>query len=261
MSIVPFTIDGPRRIEMLLDVEPGRYYSDDALLHYLNTRTCPEPEVVNMMYRLIKPGDVVIDAGANIGFFTILMSKLVGENGSVIAIEPDGRNYALLTQHSSMNECRNVEYHMDAIGENGRPVFFTQMQENGQSGIYFPEGLPNHYSMRLRGLDGFIAGRRPSFMKIDIEGAEYEALRNCDTSIPFIVCELNKEALERADSSVEELRELMDVWGHQTFLLHPDGSFPAQIDIKQKLIVSRSNTNVLFCNRRNLVKAWSEVIV
>lgn len=50
----------------------------------------------NIMKNYIKEGDIVIDVGANIGYFTLLFSKLVGENGKVFAFEPESKNFELL---------------------------------------------------------------------------------------------------------------------------------------------------------------------
>src|SRR4051812_40379471 len=54
----------------------------------LRNGICYESELAWVMLRMLKPGDIAIDVGANIGFFTMLMAKLVGPTGHVIALEP-----------------------------------------------------------------------------------------------------------------------------------------------------------------------------
>src|SRR4029079_15787548 len=58
-----------------------------------------EPEVANVIKRFVKPGDVVVDAGASIGFFTCLMSKVVGGDGLVLAFEPNLESFENLERN------------------------------------------------------------------------------------------------------------------------------------------------------------------
>ena len=64
----------------------------------------------------IKPGDIVIDVGANIGYFTCLMSKLVGETGHVYSFEPELNNFKMLKMNVEENNCSNVTIEQKAIG-------------------------------------------------------------------------------------------------------------------------------------------------
>ncbi|MBU5574844.1 MAG: FkbM family methyltransferase [Candidatus Aenigmarchaeota archaeon] len=61
------------------------------------------------LYNDIKKGDIVIDAGAYIGLFTLYASKKVGKNGLVIAYEPDPENYKNLLENIKLNKCKNVK--------------------------------------------------------------------------------------------------------------------------------------------------------
>jgi len=67
-----------------------------------------EPAQVEAIASILKPGDVFVDIGANVGFYTILASKQVGEKGKVYAIEPLPRNLFLLSIHIKINRCSNV---------------------------------------------------------------------------------------------------------------------------------------------------------
>src|ERR1700687_6112219 len=67
-----------RKVELKMSLNSDSP-TDRELLHALRVCGCPEPEVSDVMARVCRPGDFVIDGGANIGFFTVLLSKLVGE--------------------------------------------------------------------------------------------------------------------------------------------------------------------------------------
>src|SRR5262245_48985503 len=67
-----------------------------------------EPEVCNIIGHFVKPGDLVVDAGASVGFFTVLLSHVVGPDGIVLSFEPEKRSNALLRQNVAVNELTNT---------------------------------------------------------------------------------------------------------------------------------------------------------
>jgi tRNA/tmRNA/rRNA uracil-C5-methylase (TrmA/RlmC/RlmD family) len=107
-------LDEWRNPELLKDAEvlvPGferfmvRAKSDD-LFHLL---PASEPEVVSVLRHYLREGSVFLDAGANIGFFTVLASKLVGQSGTVLAVEMMPDTAAILRKHVALNRCENVK--------------------------------------------------------------------------------------------------------------------------------------------------------
>src|ERR1035437_3567146 len=80
-----------------------------------------DPEV-DVMAKTVKPGDTVIDVGANVGALTVAMAKLVGPNGRVIAFEPQPETAALLERNAAQNGLDNVEIHRCATGDKHRVV-------------------------------------------------------------------------------------------------------------------------------------------
>lgn len=264
--IRPFDLTiGDRKLSMLLDVEPGRYYSDDALGFYLDNNKAPEPELIHVLFRALKSGDLAVDAGACVGFFTIIMSKLVGPTGRVIAIEPDRRNLAMLRKNLDINDCSNVEIIVRPLSADARALHFIEDQvENGQSRIEaYGRTLPDHTNILLSTTLATILDKRtPKLLKLDIEGSEFEAMQGLTDFgewIPYIVSEVNPDALKRADSSPEELIELMRRWGYTSFILHADGSLPSRILPLQKLKITRPNTNLLFTRSKQVADLWPEV--
>jgi FkbM family methyltransferase len=254
-----------RKLSMLLDIEPGRYYSDYALGLYLDNNQAPEPELIHVLFRALGSGDLAVDAGACVGFFTIIMSKLVGPTGKVIAIEPDSRNIAMLRKNLDINDCVNVEIISRPLSADARTLHFTEDQtENGQSRIEaYSRTMPDYGNILLSATLATILDKRtPKLLKLDIEGSETEAvqgLADFGEWIPYIVSEVNPEALKRADSSPEELIECLDNWGYSPFVLHADGSLPSLVRPRQKIRVARVNTNMLFTTPAQLIELWPEV--
>ena len=64
-----------------------------------------EPAVVNAIAEVVKPGSYAVDIGAHIGFYTLLLSKLVGHQGHVPAFEPSPWNFSVLAENVKINDC------------------------------------------------------------------------------------------------------------------------------------------------------------
>lgn len=249
---------------ILMYLEPETYASDANLLYYLEANRVPEPEVIHVMLRALKVGDHCIDAGANVGFFTALMSKLVGETGRVLAIEPDSRNLLKLAKNLDINNCRNVTVIGFPVGARGAPVQFLERKENGTSSIHRGKmdadvigGQFTHTATLTQLIDTYEL--RPTFMKMDIEGSEVEAMQGCEPYIDVIVAEVNGDALRSADSSIEEFVETMDTYGHAAHAIHYDGGVPSVVRPDQKIRATRQNANMLFTTGAQISKLWPEV--
>lgn len=117
----------------------------------------------------IKPGDVVIDAGANIGTFTIRASRIVGSHGKVYAIEPNLSNLSFLRRNLELNEIRNVEIIPRALYVcDDKTVKFGGM---GVAGKIMDNGSQSVDTISLQSIIKNIK-ESSVHMKMDIEGGE-----------------------------------------------------------------------------------------
>jgi FkbM family methyltransferase len=124
--------------------------------------------------RTVRPGHVVYDVGANAGFFTLLASKLAGDTGKVVAVEPLARNLGLIREHMRLNGTRNVQVIEAALGDvTGEARFHTAWSPS--MGSLDDEG---DIAVKVTTLDALVAAGapRPDVIKMDIEGAESRAL-------------------------------------------------------------------------------------
>lgn len=253
--------------KLWFDFEPEEFYSDHVLSIILPRGQLPEPEVIGAMAKLLKPGDCCVDAGANIGFFTILMSKLVGAKGRVIAIEPDPRNIVKLKKNLDINECTNVDLSRFVLADKQEQRHFHIQSENGSSSLWQPpeDGggtTVQHVSLDTCTLSDVLGYAKPVLLKMDIEGAELLAMQGCRYKFPFVISEINEEALKRGGASIDKLRYHFEhILGYATHVLDPCGSMPTRLadSYTQKIVTSRPNTNVLFAREWDVVKAWPEV--
>lgn len=127
--------------------------------------------------RLIRPGMTVVDVGANIGVNTALFARLVGPAGAVHAFEPEPENFARLSL--AMQGRRNVTLTQAAVAEaSGDRALYLSAQLNVDHRLYDPGDGRRAVTIRSVALDDYFAmDARVDFVKIDIQGAECQALR------------------------------------------------------------------------------------
>jgi FkbM family methyltransferase len=133
-----------------------------------------EPEMQRLFVKVVKPGGVFYDIGANVGFYSLLASQLVGA-GKVIAFEPSPENVRYLRRHLDLNQCSNVEIFDLALCDREGYAHFLD-DGTGSMGR-----LESHGSLRVRTstLDALVQAQKippPDYLKMDIEGAEFQAL-------------------------------------------------------------------------------------
>lgn len=130
-------------------------------------------------------GMTVVDIGANTGVFSLLASRLVGQHGRVIAVEPEPRNYACLVENVTFNALANVFPIQCALGA-GRGTLSLSLSDetSGQHSAVMPRG-DKHIEVAMTTLDSLCTEHgidRLDFLKIDVEGYEPQVLdggRDC----------------------------------------------------------------------------------
>lgn len=135
-----------------------------------------EPLETRIIEGRVGEGDVVVDVGANIGYYTLLLSQLVGEGGHVFAFEPEPTNFALLTQNVSLNDRENVTLVNAAVADtSGRLPLYLAGENKGDHRLFdSPEETRDSVLVDVVRLDAYFAEypRALDFIKIDIQGSE-----------------------------------------------------------------------------------------
>lgn len=154
----------------------------------LSTRGYYEPYIIELLKREIKPGDVVIDVGANIGYHTLLFAKLVGLTGKVYAFEPHPETFALLKKNVEVNKYTNVIIEQKAITNKSETVKLYADAEgrNTDNSILKTNRTTDKYiEVPAISLDEYFQ-KIPTvnFIKMDIEGGEYQALQGMQKLLP-----------------------------------------------------------------------------
>lgn len=134
-----------------------------------------ELNVQDALTRYVAEDDVVYDIGANFGFHTLLASRLVGNQGQVIAFEPLPENLKTMKQFLSLNCCSNTLCRQEAISSTSGMVKFYASESPAQASLQPAQGPAVEVASVT--LDDVVkTTRRPDFVLMDIEGAEVDAL-------------------------------------------------------------------------------------
>ena len=138
-----------------------------------------EPFETELVRRELKPGDVVLDLGANIGYYTLLCAKLVGQAGKVFAFEPDPDNFAILERNVELNEYENVVAVQAAVSNSSGTASLHLASENkGDHRLYGSQDDRPTIEVETLRLDEYLSDYSGpiDFVKVDIQGAEGMAL-------------------------------------------------------------------------------------
>ena len=189
-----------------------------------------EPQISAVLRKHCRPGATVFDIGANVGYHTLLLSQVVGEQGQVHAFEPVPETAASLEQTVALNRLANVTVHGLAVGDRMGTVSmrYGDASEAGRAHIV---GVPGYrwdaatgtsqlVEVPIVSIDGLHETGElplPSLIKLDVEGAELQALRGMrqvlSAAHPVIVAELWGE------ENVAAVHELLGSLGYEVTVL------------------------------------------
>src|SRR5579862_360717 len=182
-----------------------------------------ETQLAQFFVSLVRPGALVLDLGAHVGLHSLLLSRLVGSNGRVVAVEPSPANVWLLKRHLAWNRCRNVEVTNAAVGSCEDQVRFS-FWPDPTSGHAFENSLAGAdrgeiTKVRMTTIDRICAGCNPDLIKMDIEGAELLALRGAQETLaraaPLLVVSLHPEAMQALSTTPVELVAFLASFGYE----------------------------------------------
>jgi FkbM family methyltransferase len=173
----------------------------------------------------LKPGDVMYDVGANVGFFSLLAARLVGPSGKVVAFEPVPANAAAIRRNAALNHFSKLEVVEAAVGDREGEIELILTRHPGGASIIPDTPSPDiigRTRVPIVRLDDQVRVAKvppPRFVKIDVEGAESAVLRGMEwiarTHRPAIVCELDDASVQAVDGKIAGVRELLTSWGYR----------------------------------------------
>ncbi len=179
---------------------------------------------ISLLKKWIKPGDCVVDIGANIGFYSSFLSKLVGSNGSVHAFEPNEQNFEYL--RNVVAGLKNVKINKLAVSDSKGPInLYTSKSLNTDHRSYSFEGYDKVYKSESTTLDDYIKDRfKVDFIKMDIQGAEYSALKGMNKTLSknhdiVLLMEYWPEGLKKQGVTVDMMTVYFEKLGMSIYVI------------------------------------------
>ncbi len=181
-NIISFLLSRQNKVETInFDGVKYKMYSNP---YFSNHKLANDIKGYNRSYRLRKD-DIIVDAGAYNGFFTIYAALKVGPNGQVIALEPDPYSAHILSKNIYINHLSNVVVIKKGLFSRTSRVKFDIQGVSSRLQIY-NRNIPTLNYIEVDTLDNILTDlkiKKVNFIKMDIEGAEIEALKGCSGTI------------------------------------------------------------------------------
>jgi FkbM family methyltransferase len=185
-----------------------------------------EELTTKMFKESVRKGNVVLDLGANVGYYSLLAAQLVGKEGKVYSFEPEPNNFSVLLKNIELNSYDNIVPVQKAVSDtSGKITLFLHNRDTGAHTIYQPEPGEHHFAESVEVetvvLDEFLDGKEKhvDIVKVDVEGAEMAVLSGMKEMITKnkdlkMFIEFHPPGIKRrGDSSSEFARRLLEDYG------------------------------------------------
>lgn len=180
--------------------------------------------VLRLIKRHLPPDGIFIDIGANIGSFTLVAAR-IAPRGKVHAFEPSDHHFRRLSNNVALNHFGNVALNKLGLSDKTEsatlflPSLSGEMNNSGAASLYSANNAPGMQvteQVQLIALDDYVQKNginRIDLIKIDIEGAEFDALKGSIETLkrfrPIVLMELDMDNMQRAACSPNEI---LDFW-------------------------------------------------
>lgn len=219
-----------------------------------------EPCMTRAFEQTLREGMRVIDAGANVGYYTLLAAKHVGKNGKVWAFEPEAKNFEELLSNIILNNFGEIvtSYRKALSNVEGAATMFVSDAESGEHSL-IPCRTRNTKTtlVEVMRLDDIIKGK-VDILKVDTEGNDMNVLLGAERILRqnkniALFTELFPVGLKAAGQSAKDYWELLESFGFGMTLLEGKGSGKEGASFAEAIayVKSRSNFSVnLLCSRK-----------
>lgn len=203
-----------------------------------------EPPVQIALRDLCRPGDIVFDVGANFGGLTTAMSRMVGSRGIVCAFEASPRIIGICQKNVVMSGCNNVQVYHSAVYSKSHETVPIYLGGHLNDSIYSTnEAETAAFNIKTIALDDFVAFTNlvPNLIKMDIEGAEFDAIVGATNTIssakPHLILETQPTDTRCLDFLRDQGYLAIDLNSYQEIKSPSD--YPKGVSIRNNLYIHK----------------------
>lgn len=195
-----------------------------------------EPNIEKLIVDSLSEGSCFFDVGSNVGYFSIIAAKRVGETGRVHAFEPLPKNYRVLEVNSQINGLDNVVINKAVVSDKEGEVIFYPPNDPDEWGTGSVIGGNKAEAFKIPSitLENYVRSKnikRVDLVKIDTEGSEFHVIAGfkCvleETGFPKIICEVNENWLKLANTQPQDLIASLRHFGYRIYKITAKGLKP-----------------------------------
>ncbi|MGP3924646.1 FkbM family methyltransferase [Streptomyces sp. 8N616] len=218
--------------------------TQDLIQRYLYLFGVWEPHLTRWLERRLRPGDVFVDIGANIGYYSVLASRLVGAEGQVVAVEASPAFHDRLLSNAGINACDNVRAVNTAVSDRDELLTFILVSSRNMGAnsiVPYDGAAESTFEAEAHPLPEVLTEdelTRARVIKIDVEGAEGAVVRGLAPALDRLrpdaelTIEVTPQRMADLGDSVDELLDALSKHGFHTYRLANDyaaASYPTAL--------------------------------
>jgi FkbM family methyltransferase len=201
---------------------------------------------------VLEPGDLAIDIGANIGWYSILLQRQAKPGATVFAFEPDPLNFRLLSENLALNNAQQVEAIEKAVGEtSGHMQLHLYDTKNLGRHSLLPINFGSSIDVQTISVDEFLKQRRlrsecVKFVKMDVEGYEIFVLKGMARLLehsPMILAEYSPQTMRKSGL---DPASVLDTFAKHGFAAHAIGSTGLELQALEGLAGSDTTLDLVW---------------
>ncbi|MFH1227188.1 MAG: FkbM family methyltransferase [Planctomycetota bacterium] len=244
----------------LVDVQGHKMFLDSYDSLGLSMNDVYEPIETSIVNQYVKKGDVVLDIGANIGYYTLLFARLVGDEGKVYAFEPEPDNFELLKKNIEINKYENVVLIPKAVSDKvGKIRLYLSGNNKGDNRIFDSQDNRLYIDVEMTTLNDYFRDYKGKvdFVKMDIQGAEGRAVRGMTNLLSNnrqakIISEFWPGGLDRAGTKPEEYLKTLESFGFKLNIIDEEQLKITPIEADELINIHKRHEEWnLFCVRNS----------
>ena len=207
----------------------------------------------------VKNGDIVLDIGANIGYYTLIFAKLVGSNGKIFAFEPEPFNYDLLQKNIKINNYENIITEQKAVGnENGVIKLYLSKIRTGMHRIYKSKYTNNEFvNVDIVKLDDYFKDskffNKINFIKMDVEGSEFGVLKGLtrilENNNVKILAEFIPDSIKEFGFNPQDFISFLQSFGYKIYCTDDESKKTILLNNYHEIISKFPQGTNLFCKK------------
>jgi FkbM family methyltransferase len=236
-----------------------RFRIEDAIGRWIYKRGSYEAELTDYIAHRVEfaDGDVFLDVGANIGWYSLILARTARARIRILAFEPDPLNFALLSENVRLNGCDAVRPIPKAVADvEGTKTLYRYANKNLGRHSLLPINDKGTVEVQTVTLDAFLARegidpRRVAFMKVDVEGYEFPVLTGAGKlleTVPVVLCEYSPGYMRRGGMEPQALLALFHEKGFAPHELREGALRP--LSMPQLAAVSANDVNIFWVRER-----------